>query len=63
MQLDNWVEHFVTVQDEIIYFMKEGIVHEPELFEWVVKGYNIDTSDFVINTQHNLRHLEPNLNM
>ena len=50
VQLDNWVEHQVTVQDEIIYFMKEGIVHEPELFEWVIKAYNIDTSDFVINT-------------
>ncbi len=63
VQLDNWVEHFVTVQDELIYFMKEGVVHEPELFERVLQAFNIDTSDFAINTEHNLRHLEPNLNM
>ena len=35
--------------------MKEGTVHHPELFEAIVKGYNIDTSDFTINTAHNLR--------
>ena len=35
--------------------MKEGTVHHPELFEAIVKGYNIDTSNFVINTAHNLR--------
>jgi hypothetical protein len=28
--------------------MKEGIVHHPELFEAACKGFNIDTSDFVI---------------
>jgi len=43
--------------------MKEGIVHQPEIFEQVVKGYNIDTSDFVINTADNIRHREPNANM
>jgi len=35
--------------------MKEGTIHHPELFEAIVKGYNIDTSNFVINTAHNLR--------
>jgi len=40
--------------------MKEGIVHEPELFEAVVKGYNVDTSNFVINTANNDRAREPN---
>ena len=62
VQLDNYVEHAITVQDEIIYFMKEGTVHEPEVFEQVLKGYNIDTSDFVINTEHNVRVFEPNHN-
>ena len=28
----------------------------------VVKGYNIDTSDFVINTEDNIRFNEPNHN-
>jgi hypothetical protein len=27
-----------------------------------MKGYNIDTSDFVINTEHNVRFNEPNHN-
>jgi len=39
----------------MIYFLKTGTVHHPELFEAVLKGYNIDTSDFVINTAHNVR--------
>lgn len=43
--------------------MKEGTVHQPEIFEMVMKGYNIDTSDFVINTQETLRFKEPNHNM
>jgi len=56
------VDHAITVQDEIIYFMKEGTVHQPEVFEMVMKGYNIDTSDFEINTAHNVRFKEPNDN-
>ena len=62
VQLDNYVDHAITVQDEIIYFMKEGTVHQPEVFEMVMKGYNIDTSDFEINTAHNVRFKEPNDN-
>ena len=62
VQLDHWVEHMVTVQDEILAFMREGTVHEPEVFEMVLKGYNIDTSDFVINTENNIRWKEPNHN-
>uniref|UniRef100_A0A7S3U6N8 Uncharacterized protein n=1 Tax=Strombidinopsis acuminata TaxID=141414 RepID=A0A7S3U6N8_9SPIT len=62
VQLDNYVDHAITVQDEIIYFMKEGTVHQPEIFEMVAKGYNIDTSDFVINTEDNVRFAEPNKN-
>jgi len=62
VQLDNYVDHKVIVQDEIIYFMKEGTVNQPEIFEMVLKGYNIDTSDFVVNTEHNIRFNEPNHN-
>lgn len=42
--------------------MKEGTVHEPELFEAAMKGFNIDTSDFVINTANNFRSREGNYN-
>jgi hypothetical protein len=62
VQLDHYVDHSVTVQDEIIYFMKEGTVHNPEVFEMVTKGYNIDTSDFTINTDHSVRYYEPTHN-
>ncbi|CAD8088217.1 unnamed protein product [Paramecium primaurelia] len=57
-QLDHIQELGTTVQDEVIYFMKEGIVHHPELFEAATKGYVIDTSNFVINTAHNIRAFE-----
>lgn len=42
--------------------MTESVVHEPELFEAVIKAYHIDTSDFVINTAHNIRSGEGNHN-
>ncbi len=42
--------------------MKEGKVHEPELLEQVAKGYNIDTSDYEINTEDNIRWGEPTNN-
>lgn len=60
--MDNYIDHAVVVQDQIVNFMKEGTVHQPEIFEWVMKGYNIDTSDFVINTAETVRFAEPNKN-
>lgn len=60
------LEHFrqwsVTMQDVDVFFMKEGVVHQPELFEAVVKGYHIDTSDFTINTLLDERVREPHHN-
>ena len=61
-QLDHYVDHSITQQDEILYLMKEGTVHQPEVLEMVLKGYNIDTSDFTINTDHSIRAHEPNKN-
>ena len=43
-----------------MHFVKSGTVHHPELFEASVKGFNIDTTDFVINTADNYRYREPN---
>ena len=62
VQLDHYVDHSITVQDQCIQFMKEGTVHQPEIFEMVMKGYNIDTSDFTINTAEVSRFAEPNKN-
>ncbi len=49
-------------QDIVMWFMKEGTVHHPEIFEAVAKGYNIDTSDYVINTANNERARDGNHN-
>jgi len=62
VQLDNYTDHMVTVQNQVVSFMKEGTVHQPEIFEMVMKGYNIDTTDFTINTQETMRFNEPNKN-
>jgi len=62
VQLDHYQDHYNLVQDQIISFMKEGTVHQPEIFEMVMKGYNIDTTDFAINTEDNVRFAEPNKN-
>jgi len=62
VQLDDYTEFGVNQQDIVVYFLKQGTVHHPELFEAVCKGYNVDTSDFVINTAHNLRAREGTTN-
>ncbi len=62
IQFDNIHVVISNTNNEVVYLMKEGTVHEPEILEQVVKGYNIDTTDFVINTEDNVRWLEPNKN-
>jgi len=63
VQLDDYTEYAVNTQDVTIFFTKErGTVHHPELFEAIIKGYNIDTSDFTINTAHNTRAREGSTN-
>lgn len=62
VEADNFMFRGDTIQNESLFFIKEGTVHQPELFEAAVKGYNIDTSDFVINTANDERTLEPNFN-
>lgn len=62
VEADNFMFRGDTAQNESLFFIQEGTVHQPELFEAAVKGYNIDTSDFVINTAHDDRVLEPNFN-
>ena len=50
------------LNNEMIYFMKSGTVYQPELFEKVIQGYNIDDTDFAINTEDNMRLFEPENN-
>ena len=60
------IEHFMimgtSAQDVAVFCMKEGIVHHPEVFEAIAKGYHVDTDDFVINTAHNERTRESHYN-
>jgi len=60
-------EHYkwraINLNNHNLFFVKNGTVHEPEVFEAALTGYHIDTSDFVINTSHNERALEPHYNM
>lgn len=62
VEADHHTMQGLTYQNENVFFLKEGVVHQPELFEAALKGYNIDTSDFVINTANNERAVEPNYN-
>ena len=62
VQMDFFTYWGVPLNDEVIYFMKEGKVHAPEVFEQVVRGYNIDDSDYEINTEDNKRWMEPTTN-
>jgi hypothetical protein len=63
LQIDFFTYFNTPQHDDVVFFMKEGTVNEPELFEQTMRGYNIDTSDFVINTEDNLRYLEANKNL
>lgn len=46
---------------QVLKFLEEGKVYHPELFEAALKGFNIDTTDFVINTAEVSRAREGNL--
>lgn len=61
-ELDYFMYQGYPQNNDVIYFMKEGIVHQPEIFENVLRGYNIDTSEYEINTEDNIRWMEPSLN-
>jgi hypothetical protein len=41
---------------------KEGRVHNKEILDAVLKGFEVDTTDFRINTLHTERWMEPNTN-
>lgn len=62
LQIDYFQYYGYIENNGVIQFIKEGVVHEPELFEQVVRGYNIDTTDFEINTEDNIRWMEPSSN-
>lgn len=62
IEFENYKVRAINVNNQNLYFEKDGVVHEPELFEAVIRGYHLETSDFVINTADNVRALEPHYN-
>lgn len=61
-ELDHFMHMGTNAQDFNLFFVKEGTVHHPEVFDAIARGYHIDTTDFVINTSHNERSREPHYN-
>lgn len=62
IEVENFKVRARNTNNTNLHFVKDGIVHEPELFEAVMKSYHIDCSDFVINTEEHERSLEPHYN-
>ena len=62
IQVDNFIDTGRNMQDQVLKLCKEGKVHQPEILEAVLKGFEVDTSNFRINTLHVERWLEPNYN-
>mmetsp|Transcript_8337 Transcript_8337/g.8237 ORF Transcript_8337/g.8237 Transcript_8337/m.8237 type:complete len:266 (+) Transcript_8337:24-821(+) len=62
IQVDNFVDVGRNMQNHVLVLCKDGQVHSPEILEAVLKGFEVDTSNFRINTLHTERWLEPNTN-
>ena len=62
IQVENFTDVGRNFTDTILTLCKEGTVHQPEILAQVLKGFEIDTSNFRINTLHTERWLEPNTN-
>lgn len=62
VEFDHYKMKSTNMNDFNLYFTQKGTVHEPELFEAVIKGYHIDTRDFVINTANEELHWEGHYN-
>lgn len=61
-QVDNFVDAGRNMEDQVLMLCKEGKVHNPDIFEAVMKGFEVDTTNFRVNTLHVERWLEPNTN-
>lgn len=61
-ELDHFLHMGTNAQDVNLFFVKEGTVHHPEVFDAIMRGYHVDTTDFVINTSHNERTREGHYN-
>ena len=63
IQVNNFVDVGRNQRDFILTLDKESKVHNPELLEAVLKGFEVDTTNFRINTLHTERWFEPTTNI
>ena len=63
IQVDNFVDIGRNMENHVLTLCKEGTVYHPEILSAVLKGFEIDTSNFRINTLHIERWFEPNNNI
>lgn len=59
VQAEHFKQYSVNEQDVPVFFVKDGTVHHPEVFDAVCRGFHVDTSDYSINTAHEDRAREP----
>lgn len=62
IQVDNFVDVGRNMENQVLKLIKEGTVYDPKILNAVLRGFKVDTTDFVINTLHTERWLEPNIN-
>ena len=63
IQVENFIDVGRNSKDTILSLCKEGRVYHPELLSAVLRGFEVDTSNFRINTLHTERWLEPSANL
>jgi hypothetical protein len=63
IQVENFVDVGRNTKNCILTLEKEGKVYHPEILSAVLRGFEVDTSNFRINTLHTERWLEPSTNL
>lgn len=63
IQVENFIDVGRNTKNCILTLEKEGRVYHPEILSAVIRGFEVDTSNFRINTLHTERWLEPSTNL
>jgi hypothetical protein len=63
IQVENFVDIGRNIQDCILTLKQNAKVHHPEILSAVLRGFEVDTSNFRINTLHTERWFEPTNNI
>lgn len=63
IQVENFIDVGRNAKNTILSLCKDGRVYHPDILSAVLRGFEVDTSNFRINTLHTERWLEPNTNL